>query len=560
MQALVLRVRKLTSALNPRQLTTLGLAFVAAVGLIVGSAWYLNVPDYRVLFADMEPEEAARVESGLQGEKVAYRLANGGRDIEVPKEDVDRLRLHFTSTGLPSSGRIGFEIFDRTAFGQTEFLEQVNYRRALEGEIARTISTIGEVQSARVHIAMAKPSLFESNEQPAKASVILKLKRNRPLAPNTVAGIVNLVAFSVEGLRPESVVLLDSTGRPLARPQDDADEPLSAAAAERQQRMERDLAAHVIRIIEPIVGAERVRANVSLRLTSKTEEETEERYDPASVVRSRQVTLEGSAANAASGIAGARGNLPGQVAPAPPATPVTPPGPPSAAVSTNGGNGRQAETVNYEVGKTTRRVVAPRGDIARLSVAVVVDNARGTKADANGTVTRTSTPRPAAEMQKIQQLVAAAVGLDTDRGDQLTVENVSFDEPAEEPIPAPTLLQTVGTGALEWARPPLVVLVALTGFFFVLRPIVKGVFSYAPPPPPPPPPATRTETQPLPRQIPKTVEDLEHEIEADLDARVVDHLSNRRTPILQKRVSKAIEAEPESAARLVRAWLSEEDA
>jgi flagellar M-ring protein FliF len=558
MQDLVLRVRKLTAALTPRQLTTLGLAFVAAVGLIAGSAWYLNQPDYRVLFADMEPEEAARVEQGLQGEKVPYRLANGGRDIEVAKEEVDRLRLHFTSTGLPSSGRIGFEIFDRTAFGQTEFLEQVNYRRALEGEIARTIATIGEVQSARVHIAMAKPSLFESNDQPAKASVILKLKRNRPLAANTVAGIVNLVAFSVEGLRPESVVLLDSNGRPLARPQDDADEPLSAAAVERQRRMERDLATEVIRILEPIVGVERARANVSLRLTSKSEEETEERYDPATVIRSRQVTLEGSAANGASGIAGARGNLPGQVAPAPPATPVTPPGPP-AATATASGNGRQAETVNYEVGKTTRRIIAPRGDIARLSVAVVVDNARGTKTDANGTVTRTSTPRPAAEMQKIQQLVSAAVGLDADRGDQLTVENVSFDEPAEELAPAPTLLQTVGTGAVTWARPFIVLVVAVTGFFFVLRPIVKGVFSYAPPPPPPPP-ATRTETQPLPRQIPKTVEDLEHEIEADLDARVVDHLSNRRTPILQKRVSKAIETEPESAARLVRAWLSEEEA
>ena len=158
MQALVLRARKLTAALNPRQLTTLALAFAAAVALVVGASWWLNAPDYRVLFADMEPEEAARVEAGLQSEKVQYRLANAGRDIEVPKEQVDRLRLHFTSVSLPSSGRIGFEIFDRTAFGQTEFLEQVNYRRALEGEIARTISSIGEIAGARVHIAMAKAS------------------------------------------------------------------------------------------------------------------------------------------------------------------------------------------------------------------------------------------------------------------------------------------------------------------------------------------------------------------------------------------------------------------
>jgi len=557
MQELVLRVRKLTSALNPRQLTTLALAFAAAVVLVVGASWYLNAPDYRVLFADMEPEEAARVESGLKTEKVQYQLANGGRDIEVPKEDVDRLRLHFSSTGMPTSGRVGYELFDRTAFGQTEFLEQVNYRRALEGEIARTIATIGDVRSARVHIAMAKASLFESKEQPAKASVILTLKRNRPLGASTVAGIVNLVAFSVEGLRPEAVVLIDSTGRPLARPSDDGDEPLSAAVMERQEKMERELAGEVVRMIEPIVGAERVRANVTLRLNTRTQEETSETYDPATVIRSRQLTLEGAAANGASGLAGARGNLPGQAQPAAPATPVTPPPAPAASLTANGGNGRQAETVNYEIGKKTTHSLAPRGDVARLSVAVVVDNARQSKTDGEGKVTRTSTPRPAAEMQKIQQLVAAAVGLDTARGDQLIVENVSFDEPIEELVAGPSLLERVGGGAQTYARPVIVLIVGLFALLFVLRPIVKGVFSYAPPPPPPP---TRTETQQLPRQLPKTIEEVEQEIEAEIDAKVAEHVSNRRTPILQKRVAKAIETEPENAARLIRAWLSQEEA
>jgi flagellar M-ring protein FliF len=558
MQDLVLRVRKLTAALNARQLATLGLAFVAAVVLVVGASWYVNAPDYRVLFADMEPEEASRVESGLKTEKVQYQLTNGGRDIEVPKEEVDRLRLHFSSTGLPTSGRVGYELFDRTAFGQTEFLEQVNYRRALEGEIARTIATIGEVRSARVHIAMAKASLFESREQPAKASVILTLKRNRPLGAATVAGIVNLVAFSVEGLRPEAVVLIDNTGRPLARPSDDSDEPLSAAVMERQEKMERELASEVIRMIEPIVGTERVRANVTLRLNTKTQEETLETYDPNTVVRSRQVSMEGGASNAASGLAGARGNLPGQAAPTPAGAPVTAPPPPAASLTANG-TGRQAETVNYEVGKKTTHSLLPRGDVARLSVAVVVDNTRQTKTDAEGKVTRTSTPRPAAEMQKIQQLVAAAVGLDNTRGDQLIVENVSFDEPVDEPVAAPTLLERVGGGAQNWARPVIVLVVGLVALLFVLRPIVKGVFSYAPPPPAPAP-STRTETQPLPRQLPKTVEEMESEIEAELDAKVAEHVQNRKTPILQKRVAKAIETEPENAARLLRAWLSQEEA
>jgi flagellar M-ring protein FliF len=322
--------------------------------------------------------------------------------------------------------------------------------------------------------------------------------------------------------------------------------------------MERELAGEVVRMIEPIVGADRVRANVTLRLNSKSQEETTEAFDPASVIRSRQLTLEGAGANAASGLAGARGNLPGQAPPAPTATPVTPPGPPTPSLTASG-TGRQAETVNYEVGKKTVHSIAPRGDVARLSVAVVIDNARQSKTDGEGKVTRTSTPRPQAEMQKIQQLVAAAVGLDTDRGDQLIVENVSFDEPVDEPAAAPTLFERVGGGAQNWARPAIVLVVGLVALLFVLRPIVRGVFSYAPPPPPPASP-TRAETQQLPRQLPKTIEEVEQDIESELDAKVADHLSHRKTPVLQRRVVRAIEAEPENAARLIRAWLSEEEA
>jgi flagellar M-ring protein FliF len=551
-QDLLARLQELRQKLSTRQLVTLGLAFAAAVTLVVGSAYWLNAPQYRLLFADMEPEEAARVESVLQAQKVDYKLQNGGRDVEVPKDQVDRLRLHFTSDGLPTSGRIGFEIFDRTAFGQTEFLEQVNYRRALEGEIARTISTISEVANARVHIAMAKDSLFESRSQPAKASVILKLKKNRPLSAGVVAGIVNLVGASVEGLRPEAIVLIDSFGRPLSRPSDDSDEPLSGSAIERQQRLEKELAHRVVGMLEPIVGAERVRVNVSLRLNSSTEEQTEERYDPASVIRSRQVALEGANSPAAQGLAGARGNLPGATPPAAAGTPVAAAAPPAPTLSANASS-RSSETTNFEIGKVVRHTVKPRGDVARLSVAVVVDDDHIVKTDAAGQSTRTNKPRSPAEMQKIQQIVATAVGLDATRGDQITVENVAFDD-ANEPMPEPTFVQRLVPELQQYGGPAVVLILGLAALLFVVRPMVKGIFKTEKRPSP-------TETAPLPAAAPvKSIEEIEGEIEAQLDAKSAAQLQDRKTPVLQRRVAKIVTDEPENAARLVRSWLLEDKA
>src|SRR5262245_33115525 len=212
---------------------------------------WLNKPTYALLFADMEPESVGQVGTRLKSMKVQYELDEGGRSIRVPSSRVDELRLDLTAQGMPASGRIGFEIFDRTSFGATEFVEQVNYRRALEGEIARTINTISEVAGARVHIAMGKDSLF-GEKRPAKASVVLKLKDQRAALPaSTVAGISNLVAASVEGLRPEAVVIVDSLGRPLSRP-DESGEAIGAGQIERQQRLEHEMATRVIALLEPV--------------------------------------------------------------------------------------------------------------------------------------------------------------------------------------------------------------------------------------------------------------------------------------------------------------------
>lgn len=581
------RVKALTSALTPTQVTTLAIAFFAVVLLVGGSAYWLNSSSYHLLFADLDAESAADVVSRLKAQKVPYQLDQGGRAVRVPADRIDELRLEFAGQGMPSSGRIGFEIFDRTAFGATEFLEHVNYRRALEGEIARTIATLAEVGSARVHIAMAKESLFGEREQPAKASVVLKLKHSsRPLAASTVNGIASLVAASVEGLRPESVVIMDSYGRPLLRPSDAENARVEGLQLERQQRLERDLATRVVSLIEPVVGIGHVRANVTVRLNPQSQEETEERWDPASpVIRSRQTSSDGTTGSpvGVGGLAGSRANLPPPAtvaAPTPAAsansTPaaagsetansqasapgapaaVTPPAPApvsgatlaSASLATS----RSTETTNFEISKVVRHTVRPQGDIARLSVAVLIDNAQVAKAGANGTSARTSQPRTAEEMQKIQGIVAAAVGLDPARGDQLTVENIPFDESlGEEPQP-PGVWQRYGPQVLEIARILAVVLLGLAAIFFVIRPMVRRGLGAAR--------TAVTAVEPvLPQQLPRTVGDLQGELAAQLQAGTAKGTEPQKLAALTKRLAAMTQKEPETAARAIRTWLAEEE-
>lgn len=571
---LLAHFKKLGSSLSGKQIAGLVSIFVAVVAVVVGSAYWISAPQMTLLVADMDAETANSVIGKLKTAKVPYELGDGGRTVSVPVERADELRLEFASGGLPSAGRIGFEIFDRTAFGTTEFLEHVNYRRALEGELARTIGTLAEVSSARVHIAMAKDSLFLDREQPAKASVVLKLKAaNRPLSPATVRGIAGLISASVESLRPESVVILDQQGRPLSRPSDDVEGGVSnAMQLDRQQQIERDLATRVMTLLEPVVGSGRVRVNVAAYLKADSVEETEERWDPNSVVRSRMTTTEvsSSAANGGAGlartggVAGARANQPPALSTAvPAATPAV------AGEGATGGSatalasaagapvpGRSSETTNYEVGRLTRHTVSPQGQLARLSVAVILDDERVSTKGADGAAAAVSTkPWEPAGIQRIQAIVSAAVGLDVERGDQLTVENIAFDATAEQPEPPPP---GIGTQITEVARQHwpaalrglAIFLLALFAIFGVLRPLARRAGTIATVPALP---AVAGAGGRLP-----TVREMEGQIEAELDAMGTSG-EGRRLPVLTQRVAKLANDEPEQVARIVRGWMSEEE-
>jgi len=556
-------LKKLAASLSAKQILGLAAAFLAVVAIVVGSAYFINTPSYALLAADLDAESAGALVTKLKDAKVPYALDAGGRTIRVPAERLDELRLQFATDGLPAGGRLGFEIFDRPAFGTTEFLEHVNYRRALEGELARTISTLSEVSSARVHIAMAKDSLFTDRDQPAKASVVLRLKANRQPPVAVVRGIAGLVASSVESLRPESVVILDAYGRSLTRAEEDEGEA-TGLQLDRQMRIERDLTGRVIAMLEPVIGEGRVRANISVRLKADAEEETEERWDPTSVVRSRQTQAEGDLKTGSQGIAGARANLPPNMTTSPAPAAATP-------VTTAQGLGRTSETTNYEVSKLTRRRVSPSGQVARLSIAVLIDEKRPAAATTAAAAAGAAPAAPAAqartptEVEQIQKLVAAAVGFDQARGDQITVEHIAFDAFNEAlevaPVAAPSVVTQIGDVWREqWVsilRGTAVFTLALFALFGVIRPMFRRAMVAAPAPARSAPlPALAGAPVPPKPERRLTSEELDGQIEAELDAKLPQE--KRRLPVLSKRVGKLAEKEPEQLARVVRAWIDED--
>lgn len=549
-QQLFARLRAATAALSGRQLVTLAVAFVSVVGLTIASAYWLNRPRYEVLFSDMDPESAGTVVERLKAAKVDYVVDDGGRTVKVPASRIDEMRLQVASQGMPASGRVGFELLDRTSFGTTDFMERVNYRRALEGELGRTIATLSEVAGARVHIAMPQPALFTGSDRPTTASVVLKLRNNRQLDPATVNAITGLVAASVESLRPESVVVIDNFGHPLARPASESDAMGGGAALEQQRRIEQDLSTKLVRLIEPIVGMGRARVNVNAIINTASQEQTEERWDPASpVIRNQQTLTQSSGSLNAAGmvptVAGARANMP-TTPPAGSGATAAPP-PPAVALGP-GGTTSSSQTTNFEVSKTVVRTVQPRGQVARLSVAVLLDDAHAPPAPGT-TGSGTSTPRTAEELNRIRGLVAATVGFDEGRGDRLTVENVAFEEAPALDVEEPTFVERYREQGFEVLRVVGTLVVALLAMLFIIRPIVRGVLPAKAPVPLGAGAATMQA---------KTVQEIEAEIDAQIEASLGSSVS-KRLPALTRKATALTEKEPENAARLLRAWLTEEE-
>jgi flagellar M-ring protein FliF len=378
-------------------------AALLLAALASGLLWYALRTDWRTLYADLDPDDARQTGLILTQAQIPYEPTANGTGIRVPAAQLDKARLATAAKGGVKSGRLGFEIFDKPNWVGSEFDEQVNYQRALEGELEHTVGTLSDVESARVHLVMPHDSLFRESERPAKASVVLKL-RHRSLADGEPEAVRNLVASAVDGLTPDHVVLVDAAGHLPLGPKSAEVERLNA-----EQMLEEKL----IATLEPVTGAGNVRASVTLDYDPAASEETEETYDPDQTVtlsmqRSEQTT---GAKPLAAGVPGTASNAPNTQA-----LPVYPQQntPPESA---------KTESGTYGASKTVKHVVENPGQVRRLTAAIVVNDRL---AQAGGKLNWQ--PRSADELRNLTALAQASVGFNAARGDMLTVEDLAFEE------------------------------------------------------------------------------------------------------------------------------------
>ena len=504
---------------------TLSASIVGLVTLIMMS----QRPTFDVLYSNLSQEDAGVILSKLKEQKTPYRLSSNGTSILVPVEDVYETRLGLASEGLPQGGSVGFEIFDKTKIGVTEFVQNVNYQRALQGELARTITQLAGVERARVHIVIPQRSLFVEDQKEATASVVVKLKPGAGLTRGQLQGVVHLVASGVEGLNPEKIIVMDNHGQILIGGRERSlSTQLTNSQTEVKRNIEKNLEQAIQTMLERAVGKDKALARVFVTLDFKQTERTEERYDPDSVVvRSEQISNEKSTGRGFSprGVPGVVSNIPGANIPGDKGSPDT--------TGESSEFQRKNETINYEVSKTTSRIIESVGDIKRLSAAVIVDGTYEVVKGEDGKEGKKYVQRSDEEMERIKDIVKVAVGYDGNRGDQVEVVNMPFDT---VPLMGEgEVFQNYGLKPF-WSpifKLGMIFLGLVFFFFFVVRPLVRWL-------------TLGREEEDLRAQLPKTVGELEAGIE-----------ETKGLPSTKARVLKLAQDDTERTAQLVRQWLSE---
>ncbi len=535
--------------LTLRQQITIAVGVAAVAGTIWVFVALLDKSDYKTLYSGLSSNDAQSLSHRLSEKNIPFELASDGTSILVPADQLDKARLDLAAEGMPQTGRLGFELFDKPNWAGSDFAEKVNYQRALEGELERTIQTLGEVEAVRVHLVLPQESLFTEQEREAKASVVIKLKAGR-LGDEAQEAIMHLVASAVDNLKPENVTLINADGGMpiLARGGDSTNRPRTWA------EYELALAQKVIATLEPIVGPGKARANVTVEYDLATSDSMSETYDPnGAVVLTSQISEEREGESAAEGTPGTTSNVPGKQPTAAP-KPATPPDAES--------QGLHTESKTFAVTKTVRHSVQPSGTLKRITAAVLVDDATETKND-NGQKTESRRKRTPEEMKQIEDLVAAAIGVDATRGDKVAVENLSFQTlPIETPTP-PTLTERVVPIVDKWInviRYGALVLLFLLIYVLVLRPIQRQIV---------------TTFQELPRQLgmgkstrealpgsapgaPVTKTGDTSELETSLQQLGDSPTEAKRAIMLKKSLLEKVKKEPATASRLIQNWMRQE--
>ena len=475
---------------NPRLPLMIGASFAVAA---IAAMWlWSRTPDYGVLYSNLSDRDGGAIIASLQQMNIPYKFTEGGGALLVAANKVPEARLRLAAQGLPKGGSVGFELMDNQKFGTSQFAEQINYQRALEGELARSILSISAVESARVHLALPKPSLFVREQKKPSASVILSLHRGRSVDEGQVSAIVHLISSSVPELSAKSITVVDQAGSLLSAANSGA-RGLDVSQLKYAQEIEQAYIRRIEAILQPIVGSGNVHAQVAADVDFSIVEKTDETYRPnqepgTAAVRSQQASdANQQGAGAVGGVPGALSNQPplepAPIAPAPAAKPgaanqlkmstelgnlgnvgaaARPAGP---------SNARKDSTINYELDRSIRHTQQGAGGIKRLSVAVVVNHRNGPAAEGQPA----SQPLSAAELEQIKNLVKEAMGFNAERGDSLNVVNSRF---ALDPIETPALQvwwrQTANIElAKEGGKYLLLTLLGLYLWFAVLRPLLR---------------------------------------------------------------------------------------
>ncbi len=539
--------------------------FFTAIAAVLSIALALLVfnrePPYKVLFTGLADSDGGQVTAALQQMNVPYQIGDGGV-ISVPSERVYDTRLKLATQGLPKAGGVGFELMDKQKFGISQFAEQVNYQRSIEGELARTIEAVAVVDSARVHLAMPKQTVFVRDQQQPTASVMLTLRPGRILDGGQIAGIMHLVSSSVPNLPLRNVSIVDQDGNLLSTVPDQNNGSLDRRQLDYVRQIEADYTKRVETILEPIFGKGNARAQVTANVDFSESEQTSESFRPnstpnPSATRSQQIseTL-GRDANLPSGVPGALTNQP----PSPASAPLTlPPGaaPGTATLSglpmgTASGSLSREITTNYEVDKTIQHTKSQKGVIKRLTAAVVVNYKM--VPDNQGVLK--ATPLTEKEFGQINNLVKEAVGFNAERGDSVNVVNASFADAVPVLTVQDKVLDFASNNASDLLKYGLLLLAILYLLFGVVRPIMRDVVN-----PPPPPPVDDLETAASSGRLLAVAgeESEEGESEEDSDNPSPKELQRRVFEANMQNVRELVKSDPRMAAQIIKEWISSDE-